>query len=168
MTTTMRDLEKQIAAAQIIREQVVTLAGDDPDFIRDAIEGETSINEIIAALAEADGEDDAILEGIAEYQKKIAERKSRIENRQDTRRALIASAMELAELKKLETPAGTVSLKATASKTIITDESQIPSDYFETPPPKLNKTAVSAALKEGRDIPGATLSNGGKTIQIRR
>ena len=120
--TTTRDLEKQIAAARIVREQVVALAGDDPDFIRDAIEGETSINEIIAALAEADGEDEAILDGIAEYQKKIAARKSRIEARKETRRALIGSAMELAELKKLETPAGTISLKAMPSKAIITDE----------------------------------------------
>lgn len=166
--TTTRDLEIQMAAARIIREQVVALAGDDPDFIRDAIEGETSINEIIAALAEADGEDDAILEGIAAYQKKLAERKSRIESRKDVRRALIGSAMELAELKKLETPAGTISLKAVPPKAIITDESQIPSDYFETPPPKLNKTAVAAALKDGRDIPGATLSNGSTTIAIRR
>lgn len=166
--TTTRDLEIQMAAVRIIREQVVALAGDDPDFIRDAIEGETSINEIIAALAEADGEDDAILEGIAAYQKKLAERKSRIESRKDVRRALIGSAMELAELKKLETPAATISLKAVPPKAIITDESQIPSDYFETPPPKLNKTAVAAALKEGRDIPGATLSNGSTTIAIRR
>jgi len=88
--------------------------------------------------------------------------------RADIRRALIASALEIAELKKLETPAGTIFVRAFAPKAIINDESAIPSDYFETPAPKLNKSAVAAALKEGRDIPGATLSNGGSTIQIRR
>lgn len=166
--TTTHDLEKQIAAARIVREQVAALTGNDPDFIRDAIEGETSLLEIVAKLAAADGEDDAIIEGLANYQKKLVERKSRIESRKDIRRALLASAMELAELKKLETPAGTISLKAVAPKAIINDESAIPSEYFETPPPKLNKSAVTTALKEGRDIPGATLSNGGSTIQIRR
>lgn len=166
--TTTRDLEKEIAAARIVRDHVAQLAGDDPDFIRDAIEGETSLIEIVAALAAADGEDDAIIEGINIYQKKLTDRKNRIESRQDIRRALIASAMDLAELKKLETPAGTISLKAVAPKAIVNDESAIPSEYFETPPPKLNKTALTAALKEGRDILGATLSNGGSTIQIRR
>lgn len=166
--TTTRDLEKEIAAARIVRDHVAQLAGDDPDFIRDAIEGETSLIEIVAALAAADGEDDAIIEGINIYQKKLTDRKSRIEIRKDIRRALIASAMDLAELKKLETPAGTISLKAVAPKAIVNDESAIPSEYFETPPPRLNKTALTAALKEGRDILGATLSNGGSTIQIRR
>lgn len=166
--TTTRDLEKEIAAARIIREQVAALTGDDPDFIRDAIEGETSINEIISALAEADGEDDAILDGIAEYQKKIAGRKSRIENRKEIRRALIGSAMQLAELKKLETPIGTISLKSVPPKAIIADESEIPSEFFEQPPPKLNKTAVYVALKDGKTIPGATLSNGSITIAIRK
>lgn len=166
--TTTRDLEKEIAAARIVRDHVAQLAGEDPDFIRDAIEGETSLIEIVAALAAADGEDDAIIEGINIYQKKLTDRKSRIEIRKDIRRALIASAMDLAELKKLETPAGTISLKAVAPKAIVNDESAIPSEYFETPPPKLNKTALTAALKECRNIPGATLSNGGSTIQIRR
>lgn len=166
--TTTRDLEKEIAAARIVREQVATLTENDPDFIRDAIEGETSLLEIVGALAAADGEDMALVDGLDTYQKTIADRKARILRRADIRRALIASALEIAELKKLETPAGTISVRAVAPKAIINDESAIPSDYFETPAPKLNKTAVTAALKEGRDIPGATLSNGGTTIAIRR
>lgn len=166
--TTTHDLEKQIAAARIVREQVAALTGNDPDFISDAIEGETSLLEIVAKLAAADGEDMAILDGIDAYQKSIDDRKSRIVRRAELRRALIASALELAEQNKLETPAGTISLRAVAPKAIINDESAIPSEYFETPPPKLNKSAVTNALKDGRDIPGATLSNGGSTIQIRR
>ena len=166
--TTTHDLEKQIAAARIVREQVAALTGNDPDFIRDAIEGETSLLDIVGALAAADGEDMALVDGLDTYQKAIADRKARILRRADIRRALIASALEIAELKKLETPAGTIFVRAVAPKAIINDESAIPSDYFETPAPKLNKSAVAAALKEGRDIPGATLSNGGSTIQIRR
>ena len=148
--TTTHDLEKQIAAARIVREQVAALTGNDPDFIRDAIEGETSLIEIVNALAGADGEDETIIEGIAAYQKKLADRKSRVEARKEMRRALIASAMELAELKKLETPIGTISYKSVAPKAIVNDESAIPSEYFETPPPKLNKSALTTALKDGK------------------
>lgn len=166
--TTTRDLEKEIAAARIIREQVAALTGDDPDFIRDAIEGETSLLEIVGALAAADGEDMALVDGLDTYQKAIADRKARILRRADIRRALIASALEIVELKKLETPAGTISVRAVAPKAIINDESAIPSEYFETPPPKLNKSEVTNALKDGRDIPGATLSNGSITIAIRK
>jgi len=62
--TTTHDLEKQIAAARIVREQVAALTGNDPDFIRDAIEGETSLLDIVGALAAADGEDMALVDGL--------------------------------------------------------------------------------------------------------
>jgi hypothetical protein len=84
------------------------------------------------------------------------------------KRTLIAKAMELAEIKKREAPAGTVSLKRVPPCAIITDESAIPSRFWKAQAPKLDKAAVSHALRdEGVDIPGATLSNGTLTIAIR-
>jgi hypothetical protein len=49
---------------------------------------------------------------------------------------------------------------------IITNEGAIPNDYFRIKY-EANKTAIKAALEAGETIEGATLSNGGTTIQIR-
>lgn len=167
-TVSTRDLEREIKAAELLRRHIEDLVGEDADAIRDGIEGETNLFEIIGRMVEADGEDKALIEGVSAYQKEIAARKSRIESRIETRRALMATAMELAELKKLETPAGTISRKPLPAKAIVTDESQIPSEFFEPQPPKLDKAALTAALRDKRDIPGAVLSNPSQTIAIRK
>jgi hypothetical protein len=166
--TTTRTLEIQLKAAQLIRDQVAVLAGDDPDFIRDAVEGETSLFDIMEAMVAADGEDEALVDAIAIYAKKLAERKSRIEKRIDVRRALMASALEVAEIKKMETPFGTVAQKAVPPKLIVIEESEIPSRFFKPQAPVLDKKAILDALKDGEQITGAVLSNGSKTIQIRK
>jgi len=165
---TTRDLEREIKAAELLRKHIEDLVGDDADAIRDGIEGETSLFEILSRMIEADGEDKALIEGVSAYQKEIAARKSRIEARVESRRALMVTAMKLAELQKLETPAGTISCKPVPPKAIVTDESQIPSEFFEPQPPKLDKVALLAALRDRRDIPGATLSNPYQTIAIRK
>lgn len=167
-TMTTRDLEREIKAAELMREHIKALAGDDADAIRDGIEGETNLHEMIARMVEADGEDKALVDGVGAYQKEIAARKSRVETRIETRRALLATAMELAELSKLETPAGTISRKPVPPKAIVTDEAAIPSAFWTPQPPKLDKAALTAALRDKQEIPGAVLSNPQTTIAIRK
>lgn len=165
---TTRDLEREIKAAELMREHIKSLAGDDADAIRDGIEGETNLHEMIAKMVKADGEDAALAEAIKTYQGQVANRKSRVEARIETRRALLATAMELAELSKLETPAGTISRKAVPAKAIVTDEHAVPSAFWTPQPPKLDKTALAAALRDGQEVPGAVLSNPQTTIAIRK
>jgi hypothetical protein len=52
----------------------------------------------------------------------------------------------------------TVSIGRGSPKVIITDEAALPPDCVETVV-KPSKKAIAAALKEGRDVPGACLSN---------
>jgi len=187
----VRDLEKEIEATRVLREQLGALCEGDPEFLHDSIEGETNLFEVISALAAADGEDDALIQALDEYIKKLKARKDRIEHRQETRRAMMANALEIAEQRTLETAAGTVTRKFVAPKLIIIEESEIPSKFFEPQPPKLDKTelarylrARAKALAELRDNPddkaassvletyspidGAQLSNGSYTISIKR
>lgn len=166
--STMRNLQREMEAAKIVKEQIAVLAGDDEDFIRDSIEGETNLFEIISALVAADGEDKALVEGLDHFADALDARKQRIKQRIETRRALLASAMEIAELKKLETPAGTISQTKVAPKPIVQDEADIPAEFWKPSDPKLDRKALGDALKEGRVIPGATMSNGGFTVTIRR
>jgi hypothetical protein len=107
-----RDLERELKAAELVRAQVSDLADDDLALIRDSVEGQTSLFEIMAAMAEADGEDAALVEGVAAYIKKLHDRQKRIENRMEIRRALMANALDVAELPRLVTAAGTITRKA--------------------------------------------------------
>jgi hypothetical protein len=161
------DLTKEIEAARILREQIAAIAGEDEELIRDTLEGETSLREIIAALVANEAEDEAILDGIRELSKRISERKARIERRIDFRRSLIATGMEVGEIRKLETPAGVVTVKAKPPSVTLIEEADIPARFWKPQPPKLDRKELLAALKEGESVPGATMSNGGTTIQIR-
>lgn len=49
---------------------------------------------------------------------------------------------------------------------IVTDEKQIPDEYFKTVR-TLDKTALNAAVKGGKSVAGTSLSNGGQTLAIR-
>ena len=164
----MRDIRREIEAATILREQIATLAGGDEDFVRDVIEGETDLHEIMAALVADDAVDAALVAGMKAVAEGLAVRKDRIEKRIEVRRALIASGLEIAGLPKLETPAGTASVKPVPPKVIVTDESLIPAAFWKASDPKLDKKALAAALKDKREIAGATLSNGSVTLEIRR
>lgn len=167
MSIDMRIAGRELEAARIIRMQISNVADGDEDFIRDTMEGETGLHELIAALCEADATDDALIAGINAISDRISKRKERIAKRRELRRAMIANAMQIAELKKIETPAGAVSIKTVSPRLVVTEESEIPARFFVPQPPKLDKKALADALKDGDEIPGAILSNGSRTIQIR-
>lgn len=168
--TTTRDLQREIEAATILRENLAAIG--DEDLTRDMIEGETSLIEMVDAMVKQDGEDAAHVASIKKYSDDLSNRQKRIEDRIEVRRGLLAKAMEMAGRDKIETATGTISLGVNPVSAIVTDESVIPSEFFEQPPPKLNKRALLAALKEKREtggaIPGATLSNGSARVTIRR
>lgn len=187
-------LARQMDAARVLREQLADLSAGDPDFIRDVIEGETDLHEQIGALVASITEDEALADGIKRLMDDHAARKKRIEGRAEIKRALVASAMEIGELRKIETPAGTVSLKSVAPKLVPTSEAEIPSRFWKSADPTLDRKSLGDALKaraaaidaagkiedpderaialaraavEHPEIPGAEMSNGSVTIAIR-
>lgn len=169
MLDNVRKTKLEIEAANLIREQVVALAGDDEDVIRDSVEGETNLHELLAKLVEDDATDDALAASTAALAEKIGARAVRIKKRIETRRAIMANAMQVAELKTLETAGGTVSQKKVPPKLVVIEEADIPAAFFKPQPPKLDRKALTDALKvEGVSIPGAAMSNGSMSVQIRR
>ena len=91
----------------------------------------------------------------------------RFEQQRDSIRTAIATAMEAGGIKKVEHAIGTVSLKTVPPKAIITNEADIPARFWRPSDPKLDKRAVLDALKSSEAVPGAELSNGSMTIQIK-
>ena len=167
MTDVSHRLIQETKAAEILREQIKAIAGDDEVLIADTVEGETSIHELLNRVVEQIVTDGGLVTGIETLVKRLKERQDRIEKRIAWFRTAAASAMEVAAIKSKETPSGTISLKAVPPSAVITDEAAIPSDYWKAQAPKLDKKAVLAALKDGIKVPGAELGNGGSTVQLR-
>jgi hypothetical protein len=64
-------------------------------------------------------------------------------------------------------PLCTITRKAVPPKAQITDEAQIPSRFWKRADPTLDKKAILDALKDKEIIPGAVLSNGTETVQVK-
>jgi hypothetical protein len=162
------DNRKAIEAARVLREQIATLAEGDSEFIRDTLEGEVDFEGIARSLLASIGEDEAMVAGLDTYSDELSARKKRIAGRIQAKRALIASALEIADRPKLELDIGTLSLTKVQPKAHVVEEADIPADYWKPQPPKLDLKTLTAALKDGQTVPGATLTNGGQTVTIRR
>lgn len=154
-------------AADVLKAHLREIAGDDVEAIADTIEGEIDLRGLICLAAEQNALDVAQVNGIAGLIEDLRARKDRIEKRIAMRRVAILAAMASGEIKTIETPAGTISRKAVPPSVLILEESAIPAEFWKPSDPKLDKKAVGDALKAGREVPGAMMSNGGETISVR-
>lgn len=161
--------EKLGKEAQAVRSLIEAFGSDDDEIIQSLIEGETDFVEAVSETLLSIDEDRAIVEGIAGRLAELGQRKARYEKRIEFKRAAIERALIIAECGPVETPCGTVSLKATAPSLQILDEAAIPAAFWKRGDPKLDKPALLRALKEdgAEPIPGVCLSNGGVTLQLR-
>jgi hypothetical protein len=174
-----RDLEKDIGAAKVLKAHLVELLGDDgsdAEVIRDAIEGETDLFETIDAVVGQIGLDEASAAGIERFASTLSARKARLEKRADMLRVTVMNAIDTisrdeahkAQLEsivksiahramvaltggKVDATIATISLRATAPKLVTTNEAEIPTSFFKTPDPVLDRTALTNALKDHRD-----------------
>lgn len=167
----VRKIAISAADAQSLLANFRVVLADDEQAIHDAVEGETDLLQTFDAAIARLAEIESLADGIGDLQRKLKDRKSRLEAQADTIRAAMQHAMEVASIRKHEAPAGTASLRNVAPTLRIIEESEIPSRFFEPQPPKLDKKALLDALKtasvEKTSIPGAELSNGGVTVSIK-
>jgi hypothetical protein len=163
--TTVLDPIKEAEAARKLRESLAAV--DDEQLVLDMIEGETGLCEIIDALLIRIQENRGCLEGVGHVIGELEHRRSRYEKRIETDRALIEQALMLAEIDKLERPAATLSLARRAPKIEVSTEADIPAEFWKPAAPQLDKKALLTALKEGRAVPGASLSNCAPSLTVR-
>lgn len=160
-------LHREMEAAKVLKAHLRELVGDDEEALRDTIEGETRLQELIALVMEEVGADAAAVEGIKLHIDKLETRCHRLKERIGHKKQAILAAMAMAEVKKLELPLCTLSRQRTAPSVQVIDETQIPSKFWKRADPSLDKKAIMAALKDKEIIPGAVLSNGGETLAVR-
>lgn len=161
------DLRRQSEAAAGL---VAAMRADqhDDETVQDTVEGETGLLEAIgAAISEID-ECEMMALGLASKEGQIKARAERYKRRIDTLRGLIEQAMLVADMPSIKLPMASLSVKSVPPKPIIIDEAVIPAKFWKQPDPVLDKKALNDAVKAGEEVPGATLSNGGTSLQIRR
>jgi hypothetical protein len=139
---------------------------EDCVLAADMVEGSTSFPELLDKLLEVIHEAKAMEEAVRLQVARLKVRQDRFANRQQRIRELMLYMMQLANQKRIERPAGTVTVAAGRPKTIITDESVLP-DKFVRVIREPNKNLIWAALKDGNSVPGATLSNAEPMLVIR-
>lgn len=160
-----------LAAEDVVREINALLAeypqlAEDEELFRDTLEGNTRFNEIMDRLLQETRDNEALAEAASQRIGKIRERQTRLTHRAQFYRGLMLRLLSLTGIKSIALAEAKISVVNSPEKVIVTDESAIP-DAFMKITKEPNKTAIKNALKSGTIIPGATLSNGGTTIQLR-
>lgn len=160
-----------LAAEDVIREINGLLRdypqlADDEELFRDTLEGNTRFNEIMDRLLNELRDNETLAEAAAARIGKIRERQTRLTHRAQFYRGLMHRLLSMTGIKFVALGEAKVSVVNSPDKVIITDESAIP-DTFCKIVKEPNKTAIKNAIKNGQYVPGATLSNGGTTIQVR-
>ncbi|GHA15404.1 hypothetical protein GCM10007989_07720 [Devosia pacifica] len=172
MSNTEYDLRRQTEAAKdLMRALREHGADEDDDLVADAIEGETSLHEALCAAIEQDDEDDALEIGLKAVRDRFDSRLASIKARRERRKALIEQALLAAEQTTIKLPAATLSIAKRAPSPVIINEADIPARFFveqARPAPKLDKKALTQALRDGEEIAGATLDNGTVSLTVRR
>jgi hypothetical protein len=193
-------LRKESEAARLLLAGLAEMGVEDDDqLLGDAVEGETDLIEAIAAALDGIDDDEVLVAGIDEKLRQLADRKKAAKERIGRRRGLIEQAMAIAWADQpLRLPSATLSLSRRQRDIVITEEADIPAQFWvpqPPPPPKLDKKTLrdrlrarAAALEEAQAmadaeqrqaalarieqehplVPGCDLDNGGFTLTIRR
>jgi hypothetical protein len=140
----------------------------DEDTLRDTLEGLTTLPELLAEVVRSYLDDLMLVAALDMRIAEMQQRSLRFEQRAEKKRACITLVMEQADVKKLAQPDFTASLRSVPPAVVVTDETQIPTDFWKPQPPKLDRQGLAGALKAGVIVAGAILGNPQVTVSVRR
>ncbi len=161
-------LFNQLHQYEWLREQLQTeFPLIDDETLTDTLEGLSTLPEALAAVTRSYLDDLTLASALGLRIQDMQSRLARIEQRADRKRGLVSYVMGRTEIKKLEQPEFTVSVRATPRQLVIQDEKLIPEAFWVPQLPKLDRRRLSTALAADPSIPGAILDNGGTTISVR-
>ncbi len=155
---------------QIIRLQIEQLLRQFPELQEDdiplALESETDATEYLRSIERIRQDAVALAKATDLVIDDLTQRKRRFERRDEAIRQLMLQMLQAANLRKLELPEATLSIRAGSPKVIVTDEPAIP-DEFVRIKREPDKTKIKGALQDGTQVPGATLSNAEEYLTVR-
>lgn len=105
-------------------------------------------------------------EALSKEIKRLQERKKSNENAIVNLKTNLTEAMEFTGKTVFKTPLFSFGIQNNKPSTNIIDESQIPANYFEEQPKKLNKKLLLEDLQNGEEIDGASIKQT-RSLRIR-
>jgi hypothetical protein len=93
----------------------------------------------------------------------MAARRKAIERRAEGMRRYLLACMQSTGIKKMECPHFALTVRDNPPAVDVFDATQVPAEFMrqpEPPPPAVDKNAIKDAIKAGRDVPGARLTQG--------
>lgn len=157
------------AARDLVNTIRETLTDDDDELIHDMIEGETSLLEVIHDAIDRIAMLESFDASLKARMEEMSGRRKRFAAQVDLIRAAVHHAMSLTGEKRFEFADATVSLRKTPATLIVDEPADIPSQFWEPQPPKLDRRKLLDYLKNNNGIcAGASMSAPGETVSIRR
>jgi Siphovirus Gp157 len=147
------------------------LRAEDPSIdeqtLADTVEGLTDLHEIVIAIIRSALADEALATGLKGRIAEMEDRFARLQDRASKRRQIAKDVMAELDLKKIQAPDFTASLRPGTPALMVIDEAAVPSIYWEPRDPKLNRQGLLADLKQGAEITGVGLSNPEPVLSVR-
>ena len=162
------NFEFAAATYRAVRDRI---RAQDPEIdertLADTVEGLTDLHQIVEAIIRSALEDEALAGGLKGRIIEMEERLNRFEDRASKRRQIAKDVMVELDLKKLQAPDFTASIRPGTPALMVIDEAAVPSIYWDPRDPKLNRQGLIADLKQGAEITGVSLSNPEPVLSVR-
>lgn len=160
-------IEAQFVKAQIERLQLLyPEIAEDVEWLADVCEGETGLHELLSRIVREERDAVAMAEAVKAQQEALAARRARFDRKKEAARSLIEALMDAARQSKIKLPEATLSVVPGRKSCIVTDEALLPDAFVKierTP----KKSEITAALVDGKDVPGAALRNSQPYLTVR-
>ena len=138
---------------------------EDGQLRADVIEGETDFHELLRQIERRRQEACSLAGALATNIAELEARQARFERREQAMRELALKIMDAADIKRVELPEATYSIRNVPPSVVIVEEKDLPDDACKFVR-KPDKTKIKELLETG-PVPGATMSNGAATLTIR-
>lgn len=155
-----------------VRQQIDNLILQFPELLEDdilradMIEAETDLHELMRMLERKRQDASSLAGAIASNIAELSNRQGRFERRELAMRTAMFKLLQWADVRKVELPEATLSVRNGTQKVVITDEAVLP-DLLCRLTRAPDKTKIKELLTEGNPVTGAYLSNAEPTLSIR-
>ena len=156
-----------LSLIEMVARELRPFLEEDEDAFWDSLDGETDAVEIVDTLLASMREDATLAAAIRERETSLLRRRQRIEHRAAGKKRVIGRILRAANVKKMERPEATVSVRDGNLSVAITDEKDVPSQLCRvvtTTSP--DKVAIKKQLQAGERVPGAEMVRGDDIVTV--
>jgi Siphovirus Gp157 len=157
---------------EVIKLQLERLKLEFPDLIEDmdawqlSVESETDMVKFMRVVERQRQEIAGRVVGLEQTIDNLMARKERFQRNDAAMRSMMLGLLQNAQLRKMELPEATISVRHGMPRVVITDEADLPGEYWRIKK-EPDKIKIKQALESAASVPGASLSNSPDTITIR-